>query len=827
MSKIVKSDIVDGAGDSYLRIYLRLPQFVLSPLDLRERIEFRYEALAPLLLYLLAALFGVHGNWLEAHEPKALWLAAAFCLWLLAELVANKESLRDWVASLDDDGRRLWLARALLAALWLRGLLLLVQSLTAESALRPLQESALWFGAGAAGWLLLNAWYRRRGLDYGGYVRNADADTLARSMRAWLLPIDWRLPWARGFWLVLAVFSSLTVWQNTSGNQIQPAIMGLWFASALFWSLVFAPRGWGPIKWARGQLDAYRAVPKSRRRLVMLALLGIFALGASFRLTQIDTLPPEMVGNADHRGPIVAAYKITQGQWPVMMLDFQPQEPMHYYLVAAFAKLTGVSINFTTLKLVSALESLILLPIMFWLGVELAGRERRKFGLALGLMACALVAASFWHVIVVRSATRVNLIAPYAALTLIYLARAMRNNRRSDFVLLGLTLGFAWYSYTASRALPLAVAAGIGLTLLLRPISLRERLRYLVHAAIAGLVFCVVALPWIHFAIENPWMSNQQIAVGVFYLLPGESLELNLAAFTNQLLTNFRTALLIFNFTGDFASVQALPHKPTLDPYTGAFLILGLAALVTRILKARHDPVWWLLPLFILIMLLPTTLQIVHPVQVASNTRTMGVLPAIYFLAALPVAMLAGQLAGSLPRRLGMTVAALFCFALTLLVYQYNTSIYFNDIAALHKDPHYSFRHIGKTMRGLVDSGLPWGNIRIVHSRGFEFDTRNPYIEAGVPDPGFSAASVIQDLVSRLDSARNRSDRYRLDANADVVFLYYLQDEETPRQLMQWFPNGYEIEIRDAEYMSEGYMLFRAPAPGEARLNEIIALYAQ
>ena len=98
-------------------------------------------------------------------------------------------------------------------------------------------------------------------------------------------------------------------------------------------------------------------------------------IGASIRLTQLDTLPPEML-NSDHRIAIVGAYKISQGQWPIMYEDWQAVESMHYYLTAAFAKLAGLGFDHYTLKLVAAFESLITLPVLFWMGGRAYGTSK-------------------------------------------------------------------------------------------------------------------------------------------------------------------------------------------------------------------------------------------------------------------------------------------------------------------------------------------------------------------------------------------------------------------------------------------------------------------
>ena len=49
------------------------------------------------------------------------------------------------------------------------------------------------------------------------------------------------------------------------------------------------------------------------------------------------------------------------------------------------------------------------------------------------------------------------------ALLLIFLIRAMRDNRRNDFIIAGLVLGFSLYVYQAARMLPLVVMIGWGI----------------------------------------------------------------------------------------------------------------------------------------------------------------------------------------------------------------------------------------------------------------------------------------------------------------------------------------------------------------------------
>ena len=586
--------------------------------------------------------------------------------------------------------------------------------------------------------------------------------------------------------------------------------MGIWFASALFWSLFFAPRGWNVFNWASGLIDAARYYSVPKHRPIILALFCIMVIGASIRLTQLDTLPPEML-HSDHRIAIVGAYKISQGQWPIMYEDWQAVESMHYYLTAAFAKLTGLGFDHYTLKLVAAFESLITLPVLFWMGVELMGRQNRKFGLAMGLMVSGLVAVSFWHVAITRYALRTHLTTLFAALVMIFIVRAMRDNRRSDFILLGLLLGYAVYAYTACRILPGAAAAGIGLALLLRRRPWRERLLYLGHSAIAGFIFLLVLLPWYRFSLDYPFLANRQVAGNVLGIAPGEPIEIDPDAFLTGLMGNYRDALLVFNFVGDHRIYHGIPYEPSLDVYTGAFLVLGLAAWFRHTLKSRQDPVWWFLPLLILIMMLPTTLSIAAPEDNPSNTRLSGAIPAIHLLAALPIVAIAYQLARSLPRRLGKVSAVAFCILVLLLANQSSASMLFNDWAARQENPSLSFRHIGKTLQGITDSDVPWGNVVMIAGPGFHVDHRNVFISAGNPE--FTAAPVLDDVIAVLDQGRNRRDDYRLDPDRDLVFFYSPTDEDSARKLLQWFPNGTTIEIFGPDYMTGSYLLMRVPYP--------------
>ena len=118
---------------------------------------------------------------------------------------------------------------------------------------------------------------------------------------------------------------------------------------------------------------------------------------------------------------------------------------------------------------------------------------------------------------------------------------------------------------------------------------------------------------------------------------------------------NLGDALLMFNWRGDVAWISGAPGKPALDPWTGALFLLGLVVWARRILRKR-SVLDLLLPLTLLIMLLPTALALSFPVENPSHTRASGALPAVFLIAALPLAQLCWPAAASAARAPGSAV---------------------------------------------------------------------------------------------------------------------------------------------------------------------------
>ena len=794
-----------------------------------------------LLLYGLALLLALMGtsallgpaggnraaeNTLDIGAP---WLWLAFFVWLAAELFKGRVALSRWWSAADERVRLLRLLRVIPLLLLLAGLLAVFESMSAppERSGEFLASALARFLAGSAALALIafmaGRWRSRAANTIGSRSSSHSDDHAIASLPP---PAEYRRLWARiGRGRRLLIFAlvlcSGLIWLNTSGNRIEPIVIALWLFTSLLWALVFAPLGWRPADWLTQRLDAWRRIKWRERRWTIIAFALLMLLGMSFRFTSLVDIPVEMT--SDHVEKIQDAYRVSSGDYKIFFPNNGGREPLQMYLLALLSGVPGLGFDFYTLKFLSALESLLTLPILFWMSLELLRDERRGFKTLVALLLTGLVAASYWHVIISRQGLRIPLTPLFTALALIYLARAMRRNQLGDFVKAGLILGFGLYAYQALRMLPALVICGVAVACLMRPISQRERLRYLLHLAALVFVALMVFLPMLHFALEYPnhfWMrASTRILGDDMAYATAQQAEQALRANVAQLMANIRKGLLMFNWQGDIGWFNGASLQPVLDVVSGAFLILGAAAWLAR-MATRRDPVTWFLPLALLVMLMPTALSLAHPDANPSNSRALGMAPLVYLFAALPIAMIATQITRAFSRRVGWFLALAFCVFVILLSNHHNSQVYFDRYAPEYQRASFPHSEAGSIIRGFVDSGGAIGN---AWSVGYPFwwDYRALGIEAGYP-MWQNDGAPIEALPSKLAFGWMRGDAMGLDPERDLLFLYNLNDENTGELLRQWFPDGREMLMQSYQ-PEDSYFIFRAPALGDAGLNELLS----
>ncbi|MBL8164508.1 MAG: hypothetical protein JNJ61_21140 [Anaerolineae bacterium] len=675
---------------------------------------------------------------------------------------------------------------------------------------------------------------------YGGWpdvlrVLRGDENRRSRPERAFRRIRDGIDGWQRALYASLAAILAVLTLSFTAGNRFHPEGVLTWFASIALITAAFAPAGWGGMavwSWLRGL--------RIRISWTLIGLIVIMALGAYLRLSELPSIPPEMT--SDHVEKILDAQSVLDGLPQVFFPNNGGRDPIQFYLMAFISGLPGLGMNFFTLKLLSALEGLIAIPIMWWLGRAMIGDDERDLGNAVGLVLAALVAVSYWHVALSRLGLRIVLTTVFTALVLIFFVRALRSNQRGDFIKTGLALGFGLYAYQAMRMVPVVIILGGLLVLAFRLVGYFVRRtplyagRTLWNFIVLVIIALVVFTPLLGFSLQYPedfWRRTQGRLLGDDLIQTtneqGEliqrvpTLQERLEAFRQNLpllMNNIRNALLMYNWKGDVAWINAAPNYPAMDVVTGTLFIIGLAAWVVRMVR-RRDVADWLIPPMMLVMMLPSALSIAYPIENPSATRMSGTLPPAYLFAALPLALIVLLVMRVLRGRLGQIVGVGMAATVVLAAFFANRNTYFVEYreAYLSSAPA-PYTEGGRFLRGFVESGGGYGNAFMI---GFPFwwDHRAIGIEAGALD--WPNGIVTRDAIPRfLYDAVQRVGKYALDPDKDLLFFVAAADGETLALLQNWFPAGYAQ--REQSYMpGDDFMVFRVPALGTVSFLDFVS----
>ncbi len=419
-------------------------------------------------------------------------------------------------------------------------------------------------------------------------------------------------PWA----LPLALLAALGAWLGAANNRFTWWGVACWLASVGLWLVTWRVLGW-PAR-PRRAVSARRAAP------FLLAFVLILLAAALFRFWGINTLPPEMT--SDHAEKLLDVGDILAGQRPIFLERNTGREPMQFYVTALLAGPLGLGLSHLALKVGTATIGLLTVPLTFLVARRGLGLSRRA-----ALLAMALLALSKWHVEIAR----VGLRFPYApfgvALTLLFFFRALRLGARRDWLLAGLAFGVALYGYTPIRIVPLLLALGGALYLLLEQARGHSGLAWrdaLTNVLLLPATTLLVFVPLLRYSVENPemfWYRSTSRAVdGVAGNLVG------------VFWGNVRNAALMFHVRGDEVWVNTLPFDPVLDRVTGALFLLGLGIALWVVLR-RWRALELTLLLALPILLLPSILALGWPSENPSVVRAGGALPIVMILAALPL----------------------------------------------------------------------------------------------------------------------------------------------------------------------------------------------
>lgn len=616
---------------------------------------------------------------------------------------------------------------------------------------------------------------------------------------------------ARSVAILLAIPLSVVTYILTADNTFTAGGVLAWVLSVAAWMIAAAERSPADLlSAARAWLRQVRSwTPHIERRHVLPLTLFLLIMGiaAFFRFYRLDAMPNEMT--SDHVEKLLDAYDVSQGVFHVFFTRNGGREAIQFYLVALASRVFGTGMSFLTLKLVAAVEGLLLIPLMIWFGRELVDRET-------GYAAAALVAISWWHVVLSRLSLRIVLTPLVFTLILILLVRGIRTGARRAWLWAGFWMGVGLYSYQALRITPLVAIAAF-LIAIAGPLAraavsawqgrddaaLRRLLadnavsRQALNLALTGLVALAVSVPMLRVWHDYPdelWNRVINRTTSAETAIQGEPVQV--------FADNYRRALQMFNVRGDVAWVSAVPGAPVMDVIPAALFVLGLAAWSVR-LFVRRDPADAFILSAALIMLLPSALALAFPIENPSTTRASGTLPIVFLLAAWPLSLIAARWRIVLGRVRGALLAALLVAILLGAAAQQGFTSVFDRYATSYRNAALNPGEVAQAVREVISPDAPLDGVWL---QGWPYwhDYRAIGIEAG--DITFDNA--ILDVAMLESHLTTHPEWFTL---RPLVFIVNPQDEAALQVLRNQFPQG-SLIFRESVTEGRNFYLYVVPA---------------
>lgn len=241
---------------------------------------------------------------------------------------------------------------------------------------------------------------------------------------------------ARALFALPAFVFALIAFFEARANVFTPLGVSAWATCLILFFIAFwegSPlAGWDT---ARAKIAALRRKDKrgQRARWLLIALLGVMALGAFFYFYRLDALPAEMT--SDHAEKILDTYDILHGKFSVFFERNTGREPLQFYANALVVWLGLAPLDMLALKIVGATAGVLTLPAVFLLA-------REMFDAKVGLLAAFLFAVSIFPLAIARIGLRYPLAPLFVAWTLFFCCARCGGKRATIFY----SRAFCWAS---------------------------------------------------------------------------------------------------------------------------------------------------------------------------------------------------------------------------------------------------------------------------------------------------------------------------------------------------------------------------------------------
>lgn len=384
----------------------------------------------------------------------------------------------------------------------------------------------------------------------------------------------------------------------------------------------------------------YRLKPAER-----LLIIGVTLIAFGLRLWRIDIVPPgwrddELINS------LVISQKVLDGDWAVYYPDASGHEALYHALNAVMLELFGAGTF--GIRWLSVILGTMTIPVTWLVG-------RFLFGSTVGLVAAAGLTLSFWSLMYSRIGLRHILVPLLTAATVYFFwvgvtnpaSKAGRQGASRSFLWAAIFMGLGFYTYFASRGLPLIFLAFCVY------LWLAERTLFIQRWRGFALMFGIAALMSLPLLITLSQQPENEARVAELAVPLVEASEGNL----QPLWDHIRITLNMYGSDGDGEWLYNIPHRPVFGPVGAIFFWMGVATaalifLVMAIRRIRPEirfpvfPTEQVAPLhapaaFLLMWWLAAIAPAFISVPPASLGHTIMAQPAVFILAALPTGVIA------------------------------------------------------------------------------------------------------------------------------------------------------------------------------------------
>lgn len=321
-------------------------------------------------------------------------------------------------------------------------------------------------------------------------------------------------------------------------------------------------------------------------------LLIILCFGAFLGLYQLDNLPAEIWGDA------VAHYTLAEGVRHGSFFynyAYGGDGPIYTYIVVAISYLLGLS--FYTLKFTSVIVYLLFLVCMYFLTDALFKRKEITY------IATFLSAVSFWSLTFARQPHARMLVPLFVAATTLYAIK-------KKTILSGILLGLGMYSQASFWAMPLVFWRRYKILLI-------------------GLIIIIPLI--ISFANSGTGFFTNQSYFGEKLAVTD---NLPLTQVIQNIVHNISANFFSFFWRGDVTFRLNVPDSPHLDEASALFFFIGFVLLTYQSIKKKQMQYIEFVLLPLLLIQIPSILDIHNPNSQPNIGRMIGIIPFVYMLTA-------------------------------------------------------------------------------------------------------------------------------------------------------------------------------------------------